>query len=116
VRVNATDFNGSAWDGCPFDACPQWLQDAYESGAIKPDTPRCTDYAEWKIETREGVIWAGPGDWIVRGVEGEIYPCDGDIFERTYQPDASAICAATKCGPQGESAVGEAETPKRSNP
>ena len=38
------------------------------------------------IPTREGVMTADPGDWIIKGVEGEIYPCKPDIFEATYEP------------------------------
>lgn len=29
---------------------------------------------------------ASPGDWIIRGVQGEFYPCKPDIFEATYEP------------------------------
>lgn len=29
---------------------------------------------------------ADPGDWIIRGVQGELYPCKPDIFEATYEP------------------------------
>lgn len=41
----------------------------------------------WKIEipTLEGVITASPGDWIIRGVQGEFYPCKPDIFAATYE-------------------------------
>jgi len=38
------------------------------------------------IKTLEGVIYASPGDWIIRGVNGEYYPCKPDIFEKTYEP------------------------------
>ena len=38
------------------------------------------------IGTLEGVMHAGPGDWIVRGVRGELYPVRDDIFEATYEP------------------------------
>jgi hypothetical protein len=38
------------------------------------------------IETLEGVMVASPGDWIIRGVQGEFYPCKPDIFEATYEP------------------------------
>jgi hypothetical protein len=41
---------------------------------------------EYAIETLEGVMWAQPGDWIIRGVQGEFYPCKPDIFEQTYEP------------------------------
>jgi hypothetical protein len=37
-----------------------------------------------KISTLEGVMVAGPGDWIIRGVKGELYPCKPDIFAATY--------------------------------
>lgn len=38
------------------------------------------------IETLEGTMRAVPGDWIIRGVQGEFYPCKPDIFEATYEP------------------------------
>lgn len=39
-----------------------------------------------KIETLEGVMDASVGDFIIRGVKGEYYPCKPDIFEQTYEP------------------------------
>ncbi len=38
-----------------------------------------------EILTLEGVMKAVKGDWIIRGVEGEFYPCKPDIFEATYE-------------------------------
>jgi hypothetical protein len=38
------------------------------------------------IETLEGTMIASPGDWIIRGVKGEFYPCKPDIFAATYEP------------------------------
>lgn len=37
------------------------------------------------IETLEGTMEARPGDWIIRGVNGELYPCKPDVFEKTYE-------------------------------
>ena len=37
------------------------------------------------IYTLEGVMRANPGDWIVLGVSGEVYPVKSDIFEKTYE-------------------------------
>ena len=37
-----------------------------------------------KIETLEGVITASIGDYIIKGVKGEFYPCDPEIFALTY--------------------------------
>lgn len=36
------------------------------------------------IETLEGTMEASVGDYIIRGVQGEFYPCKPDIFEQTY--------------------------------
>lgn len=38
-----------------------------------------------QIETLEGVMTANKGDWVIRGVKGEFYPCKADIFEATYE-------------------------------
>ena len=37
------------------------------------------------IPTLEGTMRADPGDWIIKGVQGEFYPCKPDIFEATYE-------------------------------
>jgi hypothetical protein len=37
------------------------------------------------ISTLEGDITANNGDWIIKGVKGEFYPCKPDIFEATYE-------------------------------
>ncbi len=37
------------------------------------------------LQTLEGTMSASPGDWIIRGVGGEFYPCKPDIFARTYE-------------------------------
>jgi hypothetical protein len=42
-------------------------------------------YRALKIPTLEGVMTAALGDWIIRGVHGEFYPCKPDIFEQTYE-------------------------------
>ena len=38
------------------------------------------------IKTLEGTHHASMGDWIVRGIQGEFYPCKPDIFSETYEP------------------------------
>lgn len=44
-----------------------------------------SQYAE--IKTLEGTMIANAGDYIIRGVNGELYPCKPDIFEKTYEPE-----------------------------
>lgn len=38
------------------------------------------------IDTMEGTMRADDGDWVIRGVKGEFYPCKPDIFAATYEP------------------------------
>jgi hypothetical protein len=38
-----------------------------------------------EMRTREGVMRADKGDWIIKGVQGEFYPCKPEIFEATYE-------------------------------
>ena len=38
------------------------------------------------IPTLEGDMLCSPHDWIIRGVQGEFYPCKPDIFDQTYEP------------------------------
>ena len=63
-----------------WNALPLWLRDAYDTG----DIVFFTDYLS--IKTLGGMMRADQGDWIIRGVKGEIYPCKPDIFAATYEP------------------------------
>lgn len=38
------------------------------------------------IQTLEGVMTVSDGDYIIKGVNGEFYPCKPDIFKKTYEP------------------------------
>lgn len=90
VQVKAADFNGSSFDGSPFSEMPEWLEQALLGGEISVHTAD-RDYALWQIKTLEdgpngeAKHIAEPGDWIIRGIKGELYPCKPDIFEVTYE-------------------------------
>lgn len=60
---------------------PEWLLEAN-----KADQVGFLSDNEVAIFTREGTMRAAIGDWIIRGVKGEIYPCKPDIFAATYEP------------------------------
>lgn len=51
---------------------------------VGPDHCRVVDAEVW-IATLEGTMTARVGDWIIKGVQGEYYPCKPDIFEATYE-------------------------------
>jgi hypothetical protein len=67
---------------------PEWACEAISTGQItfvNSGTPQVA----LQIHTLEGVMTAQRGDWIIRGVKGEIYPCKPDIFTATYDTVAS---------------------------
>lgn len=49
------------------------------------ETDRC-GLDPFVVETLEGPMKASPGDYIIKGVKGEFYPCRADIFALTYEP------------------------------
>lgn len=71
--------------GMGHENYPKWAQDAFDSGdetlSIGIDKSAMTLY----IKTLEGVMTGDEGDFIIQGIQGEIYPCKPDIFEATYE-------------------------------
>lgn len=66
----------------------QWTGNNYEEiadfvGHIS--FPYSIDKDSVIIETLEGSYYARKGDWIIRGINGEFYPCKPVIFEKTYE-------------------------------
>lgn len=61
----------------------RWVHDGLppEASAIAR-----SDYKSLIIRTLEGEMRALCGDYIIKGVQGEFYPCKPDIFEQTYEP------------------------------
>lgn len=69
---------------------PEWLRNAIISGIVVGfDKPHESDWMHLRIKTLEGDMIAEPGDWIIRGIKGELYPCKPDIFAATYEPAAT---------------------------
>lgn len=58
---------------------PDWLLEAWDNDILY------TAPVGLVIDTLEGDMSVGWNDWIIRGVQGEIYPCKPDIFEMTYE-------------------------------
>lgn len=66
------------WDGFNYDEVRRFVGDkcCLNGSYREPDLI---------IHTLEGDHHASVGDWIIRGVKGEFYPCKPDIFEQTYE-------------------------------
>lgn len=66
-----------------WKSLPEWVSDAYERGDITAITDN-----DFTIKTLKGDHLARKTDMVIRGVQGEMYPCKLDIFEATYDPVA----------------------------
>lgn len=67
------------WTGDPATCDLTSIGLEYHEGAIE----RIDKGIE--IRTLEGTMLCSVGDWIIKGVKGELYPCKPDIFEATYE-------------------------------
>ncbi|WP_227439213.1 hypothetical protein [Methylobacterium sp. W2] len=68
---------------------PIWICDAIRAGIVEFENRGLPDVA-MLINTTEGLMTARLGDWIIRGVEGELYPCKDSVFQATYAPAGEA--------------------------
>lgn len=87
LEITEANMHGVKWG--PF---PSWLPavsavvDDLPEGHI-PSVPVGSVFRQGEslwIGTLEGSMRADKGDWIIRGIKGEIYPCKPDIFAATY--------------------------------
>lgn len=76
VEIEAIKFDGWNWADCY-----QFMSDKQ---LVFPSV--LEERGKIEIETLEGTMTASKGDWIIKGVNGEFYPCKPDIFEKTYEP------------------------------
>jgi hypothetical protein len=92
VEIDAWQFQSHA----QFDAdAPEWLKSAYrfvkdpssiQKGHVAFEISPLDVSDMLAVGTLEGTTYASPGHWIIRGTEGELYPCKPSVFERKYEP------------------------------
>lgn len=69
-------------DACQLsseDPLPEWMECAFTAGRIDRVGNK------FVVDTLEGAMVANQDDYIVMGVEGELYPCKPSVFEKTYE-------------------------------
>ena len=89
------------WDGTAEGAIPiiNWILD--NDGTARYWSAEDTGTtARIDIDTLEGVMIAVLGDWIIRGVQGELYTCKDAIFRETYEPAAEHHDEPTDASPR----------------
>ena len=90
VEIQAVQLRWDTWSemcdhagvGSLLDNKPQGCYVTTDGTATENVTPRIGLH----IPTLEGLMLGVEGDWIIRGVKGELYPCKPDIFAQTYEP------------------------------
>lgn len=86
VIIEAFKYDGDLKDKDNNFYVPLWAEDAYKKGIMYYEPPSCdAPPCELYIDTLEGVHHVSVGDYVIRGVNGELYPCKPDIFEKTYE-------------------------------
>lgn len=89
VVIEATQWNGTTGGAKPII---DWMRANGGKSFYYADHPE-----HIFIETLEGDMHAAPGDFIIRGVQGEFYPCKPDMFEATYEAvEAPELSAAER--------------------
>jgi hypothetical protein len=83
VEIDAVQFNGFNKENGQVELSerPDWLVAEFGKKIIFFDEPNTLT-----IKTLEGDMKAMPGDYIIKGIKGEIHSCKPDIFSKTYEP------------------------------
>ncbi len=81
VVIDAVQFNGFDKESGQviLSERPEWLINEFGKKVLFFDEPN-----NLTIKTPEGEMKASVGDFIIKGVQGELYPCKPDIFEKIY--------------------------------
>ncbi len=82
VTIQAVRFlnQGNDWHRM-FNEVPPWLSEAKAIGRLSTVLGKNEGLV---IKTLNGPVFVALGEWIVLGIEGELYPCQDKIFRNTY--------------------------------
>jgi hypothetical protein len=89
-RKKPVEIDAAQWDGTVGGATSiiDWILAEGGTARFHSSNPEAGIDRYIAVDTLEGTYRASPADWIIRGVQGELYPCKPDIFEATYEPVA----------------------------
>ena len=108
VVIEAVRLGWDTWNHvCEFAGVGSLVDNKPEGGWIDPNDPGHIHMGNTPppgksvddmrlglaIPTLEGVMLAIEGDWIIKGIKGELYACKPDIFEMTYEPTLEPVHA-----------------------
>lgn len=85
IEIEAWQWDGTVKSVTSGDA-PEWLDEAMKDHKVYFRVSQYDPkHPHMSINTLEGQMRVDKDDYIIRGVEGELYPCKPGIFERTYE-------------------------------
>lgn len=85
VVIEAFQYDGDLKGSDGNYYVPKWAVEAFESETMFYDSLDCNQPpCDLFIKTLEGNMLVGVDDYVIQGVEGELYPCKPNIFEKTY--------------------------------
>lgn len=79
IVIEAFQYDGDMIDSSGNFYAPQWAKESFEKDILFYDWP------DLYVKTLEGNMLVSVNDFVIKGVNGEIYPCKPDIFEKTYE-------------------------------
>lgn len=87
VVIEAFRYDGDLKDSKGNWYVPDWMVEAFENGIAYYELPLSPLHPpdELYIKTLEGNHHVSVGDYVICGVNGELYPCKPDIFAKTYE-------------------------------
>ena len=86
VVIEAFQYDGDLMGTDGKYYVPDWASKSYEDGVLFYGVGLDgKEPCELFIKTLEGTMRVSVGDYIIKGVQGELYPCKPDIFEETYE-------------------------------
>ncbi|EGO8216672.1 hypothetical protein [Enterococcus faecalis] len=80
VTIEAFKYDGDFIFSNGEAYVPEWAMEAERNGVLVWRGP-----GDLYVKTLEGDMFVAPGDYVIQGIQGEIYPCKPDIFEKTYE-------------------------------
>lgn len=79
-RTKPCEIEALEWTGSNFEEMTKFTN--HKASMMLMYSSRCYELV---IETLEGVIMASIGDFIIKGLRGEFYPCKPDVFHKKYE-------------------------------
>lgn len=85
VTIECFKYDGDLKNSNGEYYVPDWAKEAYENGILcfgsrNEEEPPC----ELFVKTNHGAVHVAVGDYVIRQIDGELYPCKPDLFEKTY--------------------------------